>query len=80
LRTHTGGPSEGETVLDKLLNELSGRGLGVVIGLVAGGLITLLVSRWRRHRQRQSVMRGDARDTVVIHHHLVEPGPPASRS
>jgi len=64
-------------VLDKLLGELSGRGLGVVIGLLAGGLITWLVGRWRRHRQRQSILRGDARDTVVIHHHLVEPGPPA---
>lgn len=61
---------------DRLLNELTGRGLGVVIGLVAGGLITWFVGRWRRHRQRLSVLRGDARDTVVIHH-ILEPGPPA---
>lgn len=59
---------------DWLISELSGRGLGVVLGLVAGGLITASVGRWRRFRQRQSILRGDARDTVVIHHHAVEGG------
>ncbi|HEX4608354.1 MAG TPA: hypothetical protein VH092_09120 [Urbifossiella sp.] len=64
-------------MFDHLLNELTGRGMGVVIGLVAGGLITAVVARWRRHRQRLSILCGDARDTVVIHHHLIEPGPAA---
>lgn len=64
-------------MLNRLLDELPGRGFGVLIGLVAGGLITWFVGRWRRHRQRLSVLRGDARDTVVIHHHILEPGPPA---
>lgn len=62
---------------DHLLNELTGRGVGFVVGLVGGGAITWVVARWRRHRERLSVLRGDARDTVVVHHHLVEPGPPA---
>ena len=71
-------------MLDQLSGELGGRGLGVVLGLLAGGSLTWLAGRWRRHRQRQSILRGDARDTVVIHHHIVEPvpsgdgtGPPA---
>ena len=62
-------------MLDFLTAELSGRGLGVVLGLVVGGVVTGAVGRWRRHRERQSVLRGDARDTVVVHHHLVEPAP-----
>ena len=61
--------------MDWLLGELGGRGLGVVLGLLAGGLITGLVGRWRRHEQRRSILCGDARDTVVIHQHLVEPPP-----
>jgi hypothetical protein len=64
-------------MLDWLGTELSGRGLGVVLGLIAGGVITWLVGRWHRYRQRRSILHGDARDTVVIHHHLVEPAPPA---
>lgn len=55
-----------------LLDELTGKGAGVVFGLVLGGIVTWLVGRWRRYRQRLSILRGDARDTVVIHHHLVE--------
>lgn len=55
-----------------LLNELSGRGVGIVIGMVLGGLVTFLVGRWRRLRERFSVLSGDARDTVVINLHLLE--------
>jgi hypothetical protein len=62
---------------DWLVGELSGRGLGVLLGLLAGGVITAFVARLRRHRQRMSVLRGDARDTVVINHHVVEPAPKA---
>ena len=64
-------------MFDKFVEELGGKGLGIVVGMVSGGLITWAVGRWRRHRQRRSVLRGDARDTIVIHHHLVEPAPPA---
>ena len=61
--------------MDWLVGELSGRGLGIALGLLVGGLITGLVGRWRRHEQRRSILRGDARDTVVIHQHLVETPP-----
>lgn len=65
-------------MFEHLLHELTGRGLGVFIGLVVGALITAFVAWRRRHRERMSVLRGDARDTIVIHHHLVEPGPPVT--
>ncbi|HKB02675.1 MAG TPA: hypothetical protein VKD90_10675 [Gemmataceae bacterium] len=55
-----------------LLNELSGRGIGIVIGMILGGLVTFLIARWRRIRERLSVLTGDARDTVVITLHLLE--------
>jgi hypothetical protein len=61
---------------DWLMKELGGRGLGVFLGLVTGGLITFFVGRWRLFKQKRSIYRGDARDTIVIHHHLVEPAPP----
>jgi hypothetical protein len=60
-------------MLDWLKEELAGRGLGIVLGLAAGSLATWLVGRWRRYRQRRSILRGDARDTVVIAYHVVEP-------
>jgi hypothetical protein len=55
-----------------ILNELSGRGVGIVIGMILGGFITFLVARWRRLQERLSVLAGDARDTVVINLHLLE--------
>src|SRR5262245_19738844 len=55
-----------------LWDELTGRGAGVVFGLVFGAIITWLVTRWKRFRERLSILRGDARDTVVIHHHIIE--------
>ncbi|HEY1187383.1 MAG TPA: hypothetical protein VGE74_06975, partial [Gemmata sp.] len=62
-------------MFDRLVGELSGRGVSIVMGLVIGGLITALVGRWRRYRQRQRILCGDARDTVVIHQHVIEPVP-----
>jgi hypothetical protein len=55
-----------------IFDELSGKGLGAVIGLVFGGIIAWLVGYWRLRHLRHKVLKGDARDTVVLHHHLVE--------
>jgi hypothetical protein len=55
-----------------LLEELEGRGAGVVLGLLIGAITGWLLGRWRRMRERRRILRGDARDTVVIALHLVE--------
>jgi len=57
-----------------IFEELGWRGGGTLAGIVLGGLIGWLLGRWRRLRARRSILLGDARDTVVIHHHLVEVG------
>lgn len=54
------------------IDEVGGRGLSALIGLILGGLITFLVGWRRRRRQRLSILGGDARDTVVIQFHLVD--------
>ena len=59
-------------MFEKFLNELSGRGIGIVFGMILGGLVTFLIARWRRLRERLAVLTGDARDTVVISLHLLE--------
>jgi hypothetical protein len=59
-------------MLSNVFEELRGRGLSVVLGLIIGGIVTWLFARWRRFRQRQSVRCGDARDTVVLNLHVVE--------
>lgn len=67
-------------MLGNFFEEWGGRGFGVVFGLVLGSLFAWLFARWKRFRERQSILRGDARDTVVIHHHLVETSPGSRRS
>jgi hypothetical protein len=52
--------------------ELTGRGAGVILGLLVGGTITGVLGYLRRRRQRRSLLAGDARDTVVIALHIVE--------
>ena len=59
-------------MFSNIFQELGGRGVSVLFGLVIGGTITGLFARWKRFRERQSVLCGDARDTVVINLHLVE--------
>lgn len=53
-------------------DDLGIHGASALLGLLIGALSTWLVARWKRMRQRASILRGDARDTVVIAHHLVE--------
>jgi hypothetical protein len=69
-------------MFERILDELGPRGAGVILGLIIGGVIAWLFGRWRRMLERRSVLRGDARDTVVIQHHLVESGdvPAAGRA
>ena len=57
---------------DKILDELSYRGIGVILGLLAGALIAWFFASWKRMKERRSIARGDARDTIVLHHHLIE--------
>jgi hypothetical protein len=57
-----------------LLDELTGKGIGIILGLLIGASTTWLIARWKRLRERQSILRGDARDTVVINQHLVDTG------
>src|SRR5579884_122483 len=60
------------TPLADIWDDLPGRGLGAVIGLVIGAVIAWAIARYRRMRERQRILRGDARDTVVIHQHILE--------
>lgn len=54
------------------IDELGGRGIGVVLGLILGAIVAWLFSRWRRMKEKWSILEGDARDTVVIHQHILE--------
>jgi hypothetical protein len=59
-------------VYDFIARQLNGPWLGDVLAFMLGVLLSWGLARWRRRRQRLSVLRGDARDTVVIEHHIVE--------
>lgn len=52
--------------------EAGGRGASVVFGMVLGGLIARAIHVWRRRVERNRILCGDARDTVVIAQHIVE--------
>lgn len=54
------------------LDEAGGRGLAGIAGVLAGSLITWAVAQWKRRKERQSVLSGNARDSVVIAQHIVE--------
>src|SRR5262245_34373828 len=54
------------------LEEIGRRGTGVLVGLLIGALTTWLLARWKLLRERRRILRGDARDSVVIALHLVE--------
>jgi hypothetical protein len=59
-------------MFDLIARDLSGRGIEALLAFLLGGLVSWGLGRWRRMRQRQSILRGDARETVVIEHHIVE--------
>lgn len=65
---------------DRMLAEFGGRGFAVVIGLCLGSVTTWCITRWKRHHERQCILDGDARDTVVIVQHLVERAPASDGS
>lgn len=67
-------------MLEGLLQELGKHGIIGIVGLLLGSVTTWLVGLWRRRRQRQRILAGDARDTVVIAHHLIEEIGTASNS
>lgn len=54
------------------LEELSNKGITALLGLVVGGGLTWMYARWKRMQERRSILRGDARDTVVIQQHIVQ--------
>jgi hypothetical protein len=54
------------------LDELEGHGFSALLGLLLGAVAAWFFARWKRLQERHRLRRGDARDTVVIHHHLVE--------
>jgi hypothetical protein len=54
-----------------LFDELSRHGIMAVIGALGGGILTWLGTRWRRRKERLSILRGDARDTIVVQQHIV---------
>jgi hypothetical protein len=59
-------------MLDFIAREFSGRGIEALVAFLLGGIVSWGLGRWRRMRQRRSILRGDARDTVVIEYHIVE--------
>src|SRR5438874_2607384 len=54
-----------------LSDEIGIRGLSTVFGLLVGAILGWFYGRWKRHRERISILAGDARDTVVIQQHIV---------
>jgi len=63
------------------LQEFSGRSLGVLVGMMLGSSATAWVTYRKRRQDRARVLHGDARDTVVIHQHIIdeETGPQGER-
>lgn len=57
---------------ERIWHEFGGRGMGVVLGMLLGSVVTACFAWWKRRRDRLTVMQGDARDTVIIAQHLIE--------
>jgi hypothetical protein len=57
--------------MDRMLEQMREHGTNVLVGMILGGLVAWIVGLRKRRLERLSILRGDARDTVVIQHHLV---------
>jgi len=57
--------------MNELFQKVSEHGALALIGMIFGAFIGWIVGIRKRHRERLSILRGDARDTIVIQHHLV---------
>lgn len=57
--------------MDRLVEQLREHGTNVLVGMILGGIVAWIVGLRKRRLERLSILRGDARDTVVIQHHLV---------
>src|SRR4051812_5376126 len=57
--------------MNLFISELSSRGAVGLLSMISGFLLSWFLTRWKRHKEWQSILHGDARDTVVIEHHLV---------
>ncbi len=54
--------------------DLDNRLFGIALGLTVGSLVTWVLTKYRLAKARKSVLRGDARELLVIEQHLVERG------
>jgi hypothetical protein len=52
-------------MLKHFIDELSGKGLGTLVGMLFGGLLAWLAGYWRRYQERRSILDGDARDMIA---------------
>jgi hypothetical protein len=59
-------------MFDWIAQELTTRTAGIIIGLILGALVTWIIARWRRIQEHRKILAGDARDTIVLEHHIVE--------
>ncbi len=57
--------------MDRLLEQMREHGTNVLVGMILGGVVAWIVGMRKRRLERLSILRGDARDTVVIQHHVV---------
>jgi hypothetical protein len=52
--------------------DFAGRTAATIVGVICGAMAAWLLGRWKRHRERGHILTGNAHDTVVVEHHLVE--------
>jgi hypothetical protein len=52
--------------------DFAGRTAATIVGVVFGAMAAWFLGRWKRHREHKHILTGNAHDTVVVEHHLVE--------